>query len=248
MTAVVMLVLPVGGMLAGAVHGGVHGIEYGVERGVGLGAVHGVEYGVIRGRMKAGPSSQDVSARAVAFAHAQLGKPYRWGGTGPLAFDCSGLTMRAYEAGGIAIPRVAHQQWRAGMRVEPGQERPGDLVFFRWQARGPSHVGIVVGSGEMINSPRPGGVVRLASYKRRKDLVGFMRFVWEAASAPVPTPTPTPTPSPTPRPSSSTRSERPREPAEEWGKGRGVPYEEFDEWDEGRPRYLYDRPPYLYDE
>jgi cell wall-associated NlpC family hydrolase len=114
------------------------------------------------------------AAAVIAYAHAQLGKPYLWGAEGPSAFDCSGLTMRAYQAAGINIPRVAADQWRHGPAIPPGQEQPGDLAFFRMEADGPGHVGIVIGNGQMIHAPRSGDVVKIASYGRA-DLVGFTR-------------------------------------------------------------------------
>ena len=84
-------------------------------------------------------------ATAISFAEQQLGKPYLWGGTGPDAFDCSGLVMQAYAAAGIGIPRTSEEQWAAGPQVSVPQ--PGDLVFFAGAdgtATSPGHVGIVV--------------------------------------------------------------------------------------------------------
>ncbi|MEV4581512.1 C40 family peptidase [Nonomuraea jabiensis] len=113
-------------------------------------------------------------AAVLAYAHAQLGKPYQWGAEGPAAFDCSGLTMRAYQAAGIAIPRVAADQWRHGPPIPAGQEQPGDLAFFNGQADGPGHVGLVLGNGQMIHAPNRRSVVKIDTYQRR-DLVGFTR-------------------------------------------------------------------------
>jgi cell wall-associated NlpC family hydrolase len=76
-----------------------------------------------------------VAARVILFAASELGKPYAWGATGPDAFDCSGLTMMAYRSAGVSIPRTSQEQWAAGPYVLPGQEEPGDLVFFRWLGR-----------------------------------------------------------------------------------------------------------------
>ncbi len=85
------------------------------------------------------------AATAIAYARAQLGKPYEWGGTGPHAFDCSGLALQAYAAAGISIPRTSQDQWAAGPQVSTPQ--PGDLVFFAGAdgtTTSPGHVGIVV--------------------------------------------------------------------------------------------------------
>ncbi len=116
-----------------------------------------------------------VAGRVIAYARTQLGKPYAWGAEGPGAFDCSGLTMRAYQYAGIAIPRVAADQWRQGPSVSRGQEQPGDLVFMRPESDGPGHVGVVVAPGQMIHAPQTGDVVRYASYADRSDVVGFAR-------------------------------------------------------------------------
>ncbi|MFC5832279.1 C40 family peptidase [Nonomuraea insulae] len=113
-------------------------------------------------------------AAVLAYAHAQLGKPYLWGAEGPAAFDCSGLTMRAYQAAGITIPRVAADQWRHGPPIPPGQEQPGDLAFFRMEADGPGHVGIVIGNGQMIHAPNRRSVVKIDTYQRG-DLIEFTR-------------------------------------------------------------------------
>ncbi|HET9898193.1 MAG TPA: C40 family peptidase [Streptosporangiaceae bacterium] len=124
-----------------------------------------------------GTASSTAAATAIAFAQAQLGKPYQWGGTGPDAFDCSGLVMMAYRSAGVFIPRTSQQQWIWGPRVPAGDVQPGDLVFFAGgdgTVTAPGHVGMVIGGGLMIESPAPGLVVRITRYT---DLgpVGFTR-------------------------------------------------------------------------
>lgn len=92
----------------------------------------------------------------IAYARAQLGKPYLWGGTGPDAYDCSGLTMTAYRAAGITIPRTSAAQYHHGPPVPNGHERPGDLVDFTGSdgtTLDPGHVGIVTKPGTMIDAP-----------------------------------------------------------------------------------------------
>jgi peptidoglycan DL-endopeptidase CwlO len=118
-----------------------------------------------------------VAATAIAFARAQLGKPYLWGGTGPDAFDCSGLVMMAYRAAGVDIPRTSQQQWIWGPRVAPGHEQPGDLVFFAGSdgtSTSPGHVGLVIGNGLMIEAYATGFPIRIAPYDGR-GAVGFIR-------------------------------------------------------------------------
>jgi peptidoglycan DL-endopeptidase CwlO len=120
-------------------------------------------------------------AAAIEFAEAQLGKPYLWGGTGPDAFDCSGLVMMAYRAAGINIPRTSEIQWTFGPRVSEADAEPGDLVFFAGSdgtPTDPGHVGIVIGGGQMIEAYATGFPIRIASYTDR-DPVGFTR-PWEA--------------------------------------------------------------------
>jgi len=108
-----------------------------------------------------GPAAQ----AAVAYALAQLGTPYRWGGDEPGGFDCSGLVQAAYQAAGIALPRVAQAQYDAGPPVPAGQPlQPGDLVFFGADPADVTHVGIVVSPGEMVDAPHTGAVVRIEPY------------------------------------------------------------------------------------
>ncbi|KUL54078.1 hypothetical protein ADL22_03360 [Streptomyces sp. NRRL F-4489] len=101
----------------------------------------------------------DRAARAVAYARRALGKPYAWGATGPAAYDCSGLTLAAWRAAGIILPRTTYTQIACGTPVSRDHLAPGDLVFFH---SGISHVGLCVGGGAMIHAPRPGTPVELA--------------------------------------------------------------------------------------
>ena len=122
------------------------------------------------------PPTQAVAA-AIAYAQDQLGKPYQWGGTGPDAFDCSGLVMMAYRAAGIDIERTSEAQWASEPRVPASQVEPGDLVFFAGSdgtVSSPGHVGLVIGNGQMIEAYATGFPIRVASYTDR-DPVGFTR-------------------------------------------------------------------------
>ncbi|MFD7260972.1 NlpC/P60 family protein [Streptomyces sp. NPDC059874] len=105
------------------------------------------------------PSDGSRAARAVAFAHGAIGKPYVWGATGPGSFDCSGLTQAAWRSAGVSLPRTTYTQINAGQRVSRDQLAPGDLVFFY---SGVTHVGLYIGNGQMIHAPRPGSTVRVA--------------------------------------------------------------------------------------
>jgi peptidoglycan DL-endopeptidase CwlO len=118
-----------------------------------------------------------VVATAIAFAEQQLGKPYLWGGTGPDAFDCSGLVMMAYRAAGINIARTSQQQWATETRVPASQVQPGDLVFFAGAdgtPTSPGHVGLVIGDGKMIEAYATGFPIRVATYTGRAP-IGFTR-------------------------------------------------------------------------
>ncbi|MFJ9022666.1 NlpC/P60 family protein [Streptomyces sp. NPDC102259] len=95
--------------------------------------------------------------KALAFARAQIGKPYVWGATGPDSYDCSGLTQATWKAAGVILPRTTYDQVNAGTTVSLADARPGDLVFFYDDV---SHVGVYVGNGTMIHAPKPGAYVR----------------------------------------------------------------------------------------
>jgi cell wall-associated NlpC family hydrolase len=104
-------------------------------------------------KKKAKSSSSGKGAKALAFAKKQLGEPYRYGATGPNAWDCSGLTGGAWKAAGVKIPRTSQAQYRKGKKISKSNLKPGDLVFFY---SGISHVGIYAGSGNVIHASRPG--------------------------------------------------------------------------------------------
>jgi len=104
-------------------------------------------------------------AAAIAYAKAQLGKPYEWGGTGPGSFDCSGLVMMAYRAAGVSLPRTSQEQWAAGPQVSNPES--GDLVFFAGAdgtPAAPGHVGLVIGSHLMIEAYATGYPVRISAF------------------------------------------------------------------------------------
>lgn len=107
-----------------------------------------------------------AAAAAIAYAQAQLGKPYLWGGEGPDSFDCSGLTMRAWQAGGRNLIHFTGSQWQQTPRVPISDLQPGDLVFFGGSPATIHHVGLYVGDGRMIEAPRTGLNVRYSSIYR----------------------------------------------------------------------------------
>jgi cell wall-associated NlpC family hydrolase len=126
-----------------------------------------------------GGDSQGTAAgaqSAIAYARAQIGKPYQWGADGPSSFDCSGLTMRAWAQGGVSLPHYSVAQYAESEKVAITDVRPGDLVFF---GSGPDyhsiyHVGLYIGDGQMIEAPYTGEDVRISSIWR-SSLFGAAR-------------------------------------------------------------------------
>jgi cell wall-associated NlpC family hydrolase len=115
-----------------------------------------------------GPAVYDGSAagRALGYAHAQLGKPYVWGATGPGSFDCSGLTMRAWGSAGVSLPHFAAFQYQSSHPIGYGDLQPGDLLF--WATDGSDsnsiyHEAIYLGGQQMIQAPRSGENVEVSS-------------------------------------------------------------------------------------
>jgi cell wall-associated NlpC family hydrolase len=98
-----------------------------------------------------GPTSTQAE-KAVAFAYAQLGKPYQWGATGPGSFDCSGLVQAAWASAGVAIPRTTYEQWSTLPHISTSALEPGDLLYFD----GVGHVAMYVGDGEIVDAPQTG--------------------------------------------------------------------------------------------
>jgi peptidoglycan DL-endopeptidase CwlO len=117
--------------------------------------------------VQTGQVPNQVVGSVISYARMQLGKPYRWGGTGPDSFDCSGLVMMAYRAAGINIPRTSEEQWSWGPRISASQVQPGDLVFFAGSdgtPTSPGHVGLVIGKNTMIEAYATGFPIRISQF------------------------------------------------------------------------------------
>ncbi|MFI5100044.1 MAG: NlpC/P60 family protein, partial [Actinomycetes bacterium] len=97
-------------------------------------------------------TGSSIGQRVVAYALAQVGDAYKWGATGPNAFDCSGLTMRAYARVGISLPHSSSAQFGSGRHISLGNLQPGDLVFFYSPIH---HVGIYIGGGMIVHAANP---------------------------------------------------------------------------------------------
>lgn len=129
----------------------------------------------IAGKITLGQVSAEAQRvqTVVNAAKAHLGLPYLYGGTSPsTGFDCSGLTQYAFRQAGITIPRVSYEQAAAGRAVPYSQLRVGDLVAFYSPV---SHVGIYVGNGQFIHSPRTGDVVKISKLSAMQ-LTAIRRF------------------------------------------------------------------------
>jgi cell wall-associated NlpC family hydrolase len=109
-----------------------------------------------------GGTAANPGAAALVAAESHIGAPYRYGGRGPDAFDCSGLVAYSYAEAGILLPRTAAQQFAAVTPVPKRDLRPGDLVFFRVNGRDVGHVGIYAGDDRFVDAPQTGGKVRMA--------------------------------------------------------------------------------------
>ncbi len=110
------------------------------------------------------PAATGTGTAAIAFAEAQLGKPYCWAGQGPGCFDCSGLAFAAYAAAGIRIARTTFGWQQDGPQIPLSQLRPGDLLFSAGSDGtpvSPGHVVMYLGSGQVIQAPGTGQNVQI---------------------------------------------------------------------------------------
>ena len=132
------------------------------------------EKGLIQRLGQVGERITDTTSELVVTAVGFLGVPYRRGGTSVVTgFDCSGFVRAIYEQTvGLILPRRANEQAAATQAIDKRDLQPGDLVFFNTLRRAFSHVGIYVGDGKFIHSPKPGAQVRVedmnGSYWQRR--------------------------------------------------------------------------------
>ncbi|SDJ13544.1 Cell wall-associated hydrolase, NlpC family [Frankineae bacterium MT45] len=119
------------------------------------------------------PAPTAAAGKAVAFALAQVGKPYVFGASGPGAYDCSGLTSAAYAAAGISLPHSAEGQYSYGTHVSFGQLEPGDLIFL-YQPIG--HVEIYIGGGLAVSAPTSGENVKVITVSAGDGYTGATRL------------------------------------------------------------------------
>ena len=113
---------------------------------------------------------------ALKFALAQVGDVYVWAAAGPTRWDCSGLTMRAFQKAGVSLPHSSRIQVKYGKNIPISSLKPGDLLFF---GKPISHVSIYMGGGKMVQAPRPGKrveVVKFVTMFGKKPFVGARRL------------------------------------------------------------------------
>jgi cell wall-associated NlpC family hydrolase len=113
---------------------------------------------------------------ALKFALAQVGDIYVWAAAGPTRWDCSGLTMRAFQKAGVSLPHSSRIQINYGKNISASSLKPGDLLFF---GKPISHVSIYMGGGKMVQAPRPGKRVEVVNFTKmfgKKPFVGARRL------------------------------------------------------------------------
>jgi cell wall-associated NlpC family hydrolase len=111
------------------------------------------------------PDPEQAQGRPAVVAEAlrYLGAPYRWGGSSPSGFDCSGFVMYVFSKVGVALPHNAAEQYGVGRAVARSELAPGDVVFFN----GLSHAGIYIGHGRFVHAPHSGEVVEISRLSKR---------------------------------------------------------------------------------
>ena len=117
------------------------------------------------------PPNTDGAKLAIEFARAQLGKPYVWGAEGPNAFDCSGLTMQAWKAGGVRMDHWTGSQYAQSRPIPLTEVEPGDLIFYNQY----QHVALYICDGKIIHAPHTGAVVQIEDMYYWRTTMGATR-------------------------------------------------------------------------
>jgi cell wall-associated NlpC family hydrolase len=108
------------------------------------------------------PANVSPGTRAAGIAAAQIGVPYRYGGSSPTGFDCSGLVYFSYRQIGKSVPRTTSGLWQNSAPVDGSQLRAGDILFFRIEGK-VSHVGMYLDDGQFVHAPASGRHVSIES-------------------------------------------------------------------------------------
>jgi murein DD-endopeptidase len=126
------------------------------------------------------PQTTDAARQEVVdTATSMIGIPYRYGGSTPKGFDCSGLVQYSYSAAGMSVPRTSGEQYSAAQPIGLADAEPGDLLFFNFDRR-ISHVAIYLGNQRFVHAPSSGKLVSIASldnplYRQHFAQAGRMR-------------------------------------------------------------------------
>jgi len=102
---------------------------------------------------------RELGGPVLAYAKSKVGNSYVWGAAGPSSFDCSGLTMMAWQQAGVSLPHSSTAQYNSGKHVSESELQPGDLVFYYSPI---SHVGLYIGNGQIVNALNPGTGVKIS--------------------------------------------------------------------------------------
>ncbi|MBM7649586.1 cell wall-associated NlpC family hydrolase [Bacillus ectoiniformans] len=113
----------------------------------------------------------------IAEAKKHIGTPYKWGGTTPKGFDCSGFMVYTHKQNGVNLPRTAAQMYKQGTAVAKKDMQPGDLIFFTTYKKGASHVGIYLGDNQFIHSASKGvNIDKVSNSYWTKRYIGTKRI------------------------------------------------------------------------
>jgi cell wall-associated NlpC family hydrolase len=126
------------------------------------------------------PSENTIKAdQIIATALNYKGVPYKYGGTSPKGFDCSGFTLYVFNKHGVKLPRTADKQFETGRLVKEKELQAGDIVFFTTTEAGASHCGIYIGKGQFIHASSSRGVMvsSLADYYWKPRYLGARRII-----------------------------------------------------------------------
>ncbi len=113
------------------------------------------------------PEGQAIRRGIVLDALGQIGRPYRYGGTSPSGFDCSGLVQYVYAQQGVKLPRTTREQHKAGDEIDLDEAEPGDLLFYSFGGGRIDHVAVYLGDGQAVHAPSSGKQVIVAPVAQR---------------------------------------------------------------------------------
>ena len=118
-----------------------------------------LSFGLLLSGIFNAPEASAASKKSViTVAKNYIGTPYKYGGTSPKGFDCSGFVSYSYKKVGKSLPRTTAGMYKKGKKVKKSDLKKGDLIFFETYKKGASHVGIYIGSNQFIHSSSSKGV------------------------------------------------------------------------------------------